>query len=782
MTTPTTTQPNTYVPGSPLPLVNIDADYQAPKERMPDPVSARSMIVTLMQANRVRALINAKIKGQIDGNPPYDPCKLKAAAQQYRNNVGYREAKGKLAGAMVPYYDLFTGASSYVSIETDYGTEDDQVAHSRIITEEVDKTLKAWRPFDWNIQLMLNDLVTYAKAFLTMPDKSDWRFGVTTQSKVLFPDGTESFDEKWEVVVIRQVFRVDELWSFIRNRKAAETAGWDVDAVCNAIYNARPQQPTSAETQYDYNFVQQMFKDHDVMWGMRCKTVQAANIYVKEFSGKVTHLIVTEGMMSTGPSGRESQKDQTGFLYKSIEKYEKFSESISTFVFETGDGSINGTQGLGHELYAPMATKDRLLCSAMDLAFIKCSITLQAKTAAAMQKLNLVQIGSITMIPPDFDIQQATIMGDMNAPIEANRVLDQVLDNNTGVYRNEGTKEQGNPRTFGEVRLQYQNNAVLSNSAVNRFYGCLDKHYQTIIPRLLNTSLAKSSTNEGHKLALECQKRIRDRGVPDECLDSKCLTIRAQRVSGNGSLYMRQQAISGMMPLVPMLPESGRQNWLEDAIAVTTSQHMVSRYAPRPDVANLPTDQTDWALLENSAIKQGAPVTWTPTQNNAIHAHIHLNAASQAAATLSQGANPFEVLQFLQGIGQHVAVHIQKLSMDPTRKAEYQMLQQQFQQLAQVTDKLAKQAQQLQQQQAQQRQAQQQAQMVQQGQDPESQVLLARAKQDMAIKQAKTQQLLQDKSLKMQASVAKTKQDMALKDATTAADIQRQHAALMAGP
>lgn len=753
----------TQLPGDPIPLRNMNSEGTVPKERLPDATDARALISLLLESNRSRARINAKVKGMLDGNRPYDPAKLRNAAQQFRVNVNWLEGRAKTSAAKVPYYDLFSQSTHYVDCTTDYGTVEQRNEHARIITEEVDATLKEWDEFDFNMQLMINDFVDYGKAFLMPNGKDDWTFSCIGQSKVLFPDGASSFPNKWDVVVVRHVFKVTDLFSYIRDKSVAEEAGWNPKAVEDAIFNAYPEQVGSASTMYDYNFVQQQIKDHDILQGIRCATVQAAHVFVKEFDGKVTHLITTETDVTRNTSTQDYAKD---FMYKFVGKFPSMIEALISFVFETLDGSINGTQGMGHLIYSPMETKNRLICSMADLAFLRSSIVLQAQNGQGTQKVALTQVGPYTVLPPEFAVQQSTIMGDMDAPVAANGVLNSIIDNNTGTYRNEGPKP-GNPRTLGEVKMDFMNSAQLSNSAVNRFYLSCDRLYAVVIPRMVNPGA--SGNGDGHKLAKECRKRILDRGVPEECISRKHLTVRAARVNGNGSMVMRQQALYGMMPLVPMLPEAGKEQWLRDAVAATTSNNQVDRYVPLAEVSRLPGDQTELALLENGVIKIGAPVTITSTQNDVIHAHVHLNAAAQASETLSQGANPAEVLMYLNGIGSHTAQHLQRLKGDPSRKQEFMVLEAQWKELAKTADMLGKQVSAQQQQQAEAQQKQMQAEAIANGVDPETRIMEEKAQRDMKIKEDKA---VQNMNLKGQ----KSAQDMAIKDVMAASTIERQNA------
>jgi hypothetical protein len=308
---------------------------------------------------------------------------------------------------------------------------------------------------------------------------------------------------------------------------------------------------------------------------------------------------------------------------------------------------------------------------------------------------------------------------------------------------------------------------VLGNSAINRFYLNLDRLYQEIYSRASNPN--QVGDDEGKRMARAFQARCADRGVPMEAI-VKVRAVRAMRNIGNGSALMRKQSMAALSSVFPMLPESGKRNWLKDMIAVNTNQEMVGRYMPSRDLEKLPDDHQATAMLENAAMKIGAPVAWTPTQNNVIHAQTHLQAAAMAASTLQQGANPTEVAAYLDAVGAHTAVHLQQIANDPTRKVEYDMLNEQFMQLAKIADSLNEQNAKAQEQQAQQQQeamaAQQQAAAIASGQDPDTAIKMATAQVDARLKAAKTQQMLDQRQ-------AKFNQDMALKDARTAAELSR---------
>lgn len=762
-TTPSTLSEN-------IPLQTVGENGKAPKFRIASAEDAVELVEKLVEANRERSRMNAKVKGQLDGNPPYSPEKLRHAGQAYRANINFGEAKAALSTALAPYYELFAGATYYYNVQTSFGGPDDKTYFSGIITEEFDKMLKAWDGFDPKMQMMLHDFIAFGKGYLFWRDPKSWRFEFINQWRLLVPDGTPADLEQIEVFVIRERMLTHKLWALIEDKEAAKAIGWDVSETVKAISLAFPEK-LEGDTQWSYELLQQKFKDRDITEGTRSSTVPVANIFVKEFGNKVSHLIVCEEVQ--GSSGKTMP---TGYLFKN-HKYDSFKEALNPFFFEVLDGSWNGASGLGKDIYAMMAIKDRLKCSVVDLVFLKCGISLKATSANALQKTQLVQAGVFNIIPDGYEVQEATILGDAKSGVDADVYLDNVLQNNTGVYRARQQKSQGNPITAEQARNDQINSAVLGNSAVNRFYRPLDSLGTEMLRRATMKDLV--GDDEETKAAKEFQKRCLDRGVPREALD-KIESVKAYRNVGNGSLLMRKQAMMDMMALYQLLPENGKQNLIEDQVATIAGCSMVERYAPRAARAKLPTDHEAQAALENAAIKQGAPVVWTPTQNNTIHAQVHLQAGASAASTLEQGADMAQVAAFLNGIGQHVAIHLQKISEDPTRKEVFKVLNQQFQQLAQLTDKLnaqlQKQAEEQKKQQMEAMRANMQAKMIESGMDPETRVKMAEAQVDMKLKEASKMQQLRHKEEKHQQQLAQNVQDAEIKDMQAAAQIYRDKA------
>jgi hypothetical protein len=749
-------------------LEGLNEKGEAPKRRLSDPTKAFETVQELIRANAQRARADTQVKSQLDGSPPFDPVALRKNAQANRTNINFLEGEGIHNAAVSPYYDLFSESPWYCEIQTDYGSEHDRVAWSKVITEEHDRMLKDWDKFDFTVKRIISDRTDYGKGFAMWPDDETWRADPVSQSMVLVPDQTDaSIDENLELIVVRQNFTVSKLWTYVQDGRAAKAAGWNRPKVIKEMFYATADGQKSTNEADIYQWYQQKLRNNDLSESVQSKTVQAAHLLVREFDGKITHLIVGENATPQRTAG-ETKKHE--FMFERVGQYENMRQALAAFFYDIGDGKWHSIKGLLKKLYPFIALKDRLNCATIDNAFLNMTILVKAQTKEALNDLQMLRVGTMSIIPPGLNLEQHQVVGRMEESLVVERHLDNKLSTNIGQYRQTVQKEKGNPETATKVMADQSKEAMLGKSAVNGFYSDLDFFYEETYRRSSNPKLRKGSP--ANNAALEFQQRCIDRGVPKEAI-TKVRSVRAYRNIGNGSIFMRQAAFQSGMVLVPMLNEEGRNNFLDDAIATNFSQDMVSRYNPKPKDMYSTQDQMNLATLENSALRQGNMPMVTPTQNHVVHGDVHLKFAHDAAMSLQEGGNPMDVLSTLEAVGPHVGQHLAQFQNDPTRQRQFKALEATWKKLAIFTEQLKKKIQQDIQKQAMQRQQQN-------GAMTEEQLKQQKAQSDIQRKDAKAQVDMRLKEQKAQQSLAitgrKAEQSEAIADVTTAADLQRQQA------
>lgn len=734
-------------------LEDIPEDGKPPARRIKGAREAAQIVWRLVDCNRLRALSDALVKGTLDGNPPYAPEELKKHGQSYRANVNFREAEGLRDAAVTPYYDLFAEAPYYAEVRLDADWDWKAVDNSRIVTEEWNQMLRNWDGFDFNIQMTVSDLVTFGRGFCIWEDEENWQFSWIKYSKVLVPDGTTNNVKDVELLIIRQQYTLSQLWEKIKDKKTARQMGWNPAACSKAMTRAVPDLQ-SVNIGDDYEYWQERLRNNDLYEATGNKVVRAAHVLVREYSGKISHMIVEEvGSKADG----ETERD---FLYEKKDRFKSLREFIGSFFYDLGDGTWHSVKGLLVKMNPFIQLKNRTNCAAIDNFFLTMSVLVKATSGKTAQNPNLMQVGPLSILPPDTEVQQWGLAGRMQEGLMIDNHLERKLSANIGTYRQSVRREQGNPETATKVMADQAKEAMLSKGAVNRFYGQLDHVFVETYNRSLNTG---NGDTEWGKAAAEFRERCEKRGVMLGDL-KKVRFVRAYRNIGNGSIFQRQQSMLNMLAVVPMLNEAGRQNWLDDYIASSTNQEMVDRYNPKGNYNPTLEDDRVTATLQVAAAKEGVAPVITDTQNHVIYADIFLAAAADSIQSVGQGADPMQVLSFLETLGPALAQHMSAIAADKSRQQVFDALEPRYKQVAQFTDRLKAQVIQMQQQQAKQAQKQQ------------------RFMTDQQMAEAKTASDIQRKDRKaafdMSIKGRKAEQQIAIQDVTTATSEQRENVKL----
>jgi hypothetical protein len=541
---------------------------------------------------------------------------------------------------------------------------------------------------------------------------------------------------------------VDDLFEKIQDEKAAKASGWDVDYVRERIRAAMPE-PYRSGVQYDWEFFQKQLRSNDITFSARSEVVLMCHVFYKEFDGQISHVIIDE-------------RDSESFMYRKLRRFSRWEQVIHPMYYDRGDGEHHGVKGLGIKMLQPMELKNRLRCSMVDSAFARTQILFRPLNANALSKTSVVQQGPYAILPPDYEVVQQNIAGVLDAPMAVNADLENVLQGNLSQYRQSLNKPQGNPRTATEVQAIVSQQSAIGKTQLSRYYTQLDSFFEERYNRASNPNL--NPITKSDKDAIEFQRRCKERGVPVQAMIDIDY-VEATRTVGQGSQFAKQQLLGSLLQLSGSLPEGGKINLLKDYIAAQVGQQMVDRYLPSQLQSSRTQDQAALAVLEHASLRQGNMPLVTDTQNQIIHIETHLGAANEAASSLQGGGNPEEIMLFMQGIGQHVQQHIQRLATDPSRKQQVDAYVQQLGMLGQTVEQLGQMLQEQQQAMAQ----QQQAQAIQQGSDPRTAVMNAEVQAKIARQNAETMANIQRQNTKAMA-------DLSRRNAKTTADIQRANA------
>jgi hypothetical protein len=754
-------------------LATLDPETgERPSSRIGNAGNARSLVQRLKYEDETRMWRYTRQMGLMDGNPPWSRQKLIDLGQGHRANFNLRESEGFVEAAKTPYYDLVFEVPMFADI-TYYleGTDPNLLsAWGKTTAEEYNDTLLDWDGFDQNFQLHQWQMIVNGVGPLFWPHYIGWHSQATKTRKVLVPQETKAAVSELELVAILHSYRADELESFIQKggTDKPDGEGWNIPLCKQAIIDCAFREMRQEWGLENYDLYQRAIRTGDLFYGIhRSGRIYVASVFVKEFGGKVSHYMITDSVLGTSSSespGMKDLEDEVGYLFKHRNKYEDFSQVLCPFFFDTGpDGTWHAVKGLGPKIYDFCDVSNRTFCQMLDGAVIGSGITLEAQDANALEETQIALIGGATVVAPGYKVAQTRIAESLNGAMTMRKELLNVMQANTGAYRQREDESKPQP-TYGQQQLQYQQESLLNKGSTNRYYNNLDKWHKETLRRLLDPAQNKSIP--GGKEAVDFKMRCLRRGVPEEVLDFKNIrSINATRSLGYGSPQLRDMATKELVGMIPYMDEVSRNHALRARATSLPGIGMksVDSFFPPIEKSGVPNAHTALAVLENNALRQqNGKAQVEPMQNHATHFDVHMQDAQQHLQ--EQQSNPVEKLVHMHNAGPHLTQHLDAMRNDPTRKNYVKAKQKQLSDLGRSTDQLAQQLGEAMQ--AAQKNGQQQQ---QQQPDPEAAAKMAKVQGELGLKAQKLKGELGLKTIKQKAQLG-------MADKKTAAEIRRANA------
>lgn len=637
------------------------------QSRLPNASAARQGLSQLLKEDLPRSYERAIVQGCYDGNAPYSQKKLKQDGQLWRCNLNFRGLEGTMDSARIPYYGLLSGVPTYATFKVPYVyNPNPQVTHwEQCVADKFTDLMNRWRQFKWHLQSSQFEMLFEGWGPLIREDDTDWRFRAIPARSFLVPQDCPScLDHRIPYIAVRCTYRVHELYQKIEQPKAAER-GWNVGAVRRAIQYGTKSASGDVNTwsNQPWEEWQKRYRDKNLISSYtECDVIKCAHFYVMEYSGKVSHFIVTE----VGVPKAENDEADSEFLFRDVNRYDSFDQVMHVPFQNTGMGTWHSVKGIGLKSYGYEEVQNRLNCSIVDNAFLSGRMVLQGGDSQGNQKMQLSISSAATFIPPGFEFVQHRLGGDIPQVMGVSNMLQNKLAQKIGAFNQRTiTREdgRGEKATATEIEMAAAKEGSLSASQQDNYYLDLDAIHSETFRRVLT-----SSDPEARRFRQECE----DADVPMEAL--KKMVCRANRLSGYGSPQMRKLASRELIELIPALPEDGKSNAIDDIISGTQGVDKVERYNPK--IAK--PDMDEWmAQQENDLLHAGKVPIIMSGMNATVHLNIHLSDAEESLTPLQQAVEEGQEIdpetlqqayQYVSALGEHCEAHLAEIENDPFRQ------------------------------------------------------------------------------------------------------------------
>ena len=642
-------------------IVDAETGKVVMRNRIKNPSTLQSvwngLFIADFQAMRSRALVQS----EVDGNPPFSDSRDRAHGMAGRTNVNFGYLTQSQRDVEEPYIQLFHAIDIFGNVPTDYGDEQQKLQWSAVISEELTRLIKNWSDFNFNIQLCVHQFTMFGVSFTFREDKYDWRWKVYDLQYLKLPRRTRATINDVDMVVCKVELLPSELYRKIENEEAATKAGWNVEAVKEAIKTAKQRSPDTSNPQE----TQETYKDQDYFSGLSATTVELIHGWVAEVDGTITHVI-----------GRYDGQGE--WLYKCEGVYERMSQLITAYNYGVGSNgdfyALRGNAWNGHNGSVMM---NLLTCKFMDQAIFAATPTIQASSEDAVIDQMIQPRGPYNVVQQGTTFPEVPHVPFKDSLIPAIGTIQQIFNMRTSSFHGGLSQNGKTPKTAEEIMASNAVQGRLTTGGIDIFFDSWKNDFKEIVRRVCNKDYPAG--HPGYKEVLDFRKRCKRRGVPLEAIYAVDVdAIEINQGLGKGSVQERRTASQAVLGVMDRLDADGQQTALRTFLASYTDVSYANLLVPKQPGQRPPMD-LQIANMENSLMGMGQPAVIEPNQNHVIHVGAHLQKLAELNGQLGQLQIEMEqaipvMLMIWQHCGEHMQFVSQQNPLFPIYKEELQQL------------------------------------------------------------------------------------------------------------
>jgi len=708
------------VKGTGVNVPNIDKEtLEVRNPAILDGAQAWSVYVSLETSNRNRTSVNSELDARYFGKQPHDNEALRSANQGWRSNFPTLAMAGmvdKVVGRLVAVVD---NLRTLTNSKLRYGEEAvraDMEEKTRKFQDGVTQTIRRWRGWRALVTSICKEIVLIGYACPASVDQFEWRPRFYRSDNAFLAEGSAQYPESVQTAGFKQSVLIHEQFDYIskirdkegevkekESREVAEVAGWNVDAVVDALNNSMPKQPTRDANANAARVYQDMARE--VNLGMSYQTgskvVDWAILLAQETdTGKVSKFVINR-----------NQSHQTLFQKHSL--FDSMADCIHPFTLEPGNLAYYGSKGMGRMLVNITTAMDVAANDAVDSFRLSGLKTLIADAKGGIN-------AQIRVTNPFVQVTTDAQLGEQNFTFNSENFvqlysqLGNIAQLAAGQYLpNQLSQIQpGKERTATEETIDRQREIEAQQAFVARFLG---QFYDMIFAMQKRLCDPDSPDEEAQKL----QRMLLKEGLTREELEELRYTATVESIQDLAQIAWQQ--ISSLYMIYKGNQFVDQVKLLKKDIAARSSPQIADELVlPNAVDPTSLAENRNQQLIESAVMQLGDAIGVSPRDMDRVHLDVIEMQIQQAIPGVMQkaqtGGPELEgILNNLQLVAAHSGMHIQSWEMKSGKEAAmqiqpYKMKQQQFVNLlkqaqAELQRLRTKQAAALQQQQAQAAQA-----------------------------------------------------------------------------
>lgn len=621
---------NNYESGGLIQSPDISEKGKPTQHSIRDVEMAKDVIKTVIAAGRNRAIVNSRILAKYNAERPYDSCKLEAEGLGWRSNFTTKPLPGMIEKVSPRFVEAIQGLK-YFTNSTLSDKWQNSVEKSEKFQAIITRTIRARKGFRTLLEDIAFGNALFGSAVVSWLDEFTWfpkHFG---QDEAFLPDGTKQSPEHCQLVVLKEMFLPHELFAHIKDRDAAKMAGWNITNVIEAVNKASPSQIRDAlsvggttETFYQ-NAQRELTLGASYMAG--ASVIAVWSLFAREVDGKVSHYrLAGDDMLE---------------IFEKDDRFKSMEDCVSFFAYQKGNGTMQGSKGVGREIYELAGMIDRTRNEIVDRSIMS-GKTLVQGDPKRIHTFKMSIIGATAIIPEGWNVLEQKIDGNIEPFLKLDAYFGMLVDQLIG---------STSPRNFGGERV--------TAAEVNLFAAREEEGKDIRISRFVEQFVDVVGT---------MQRRICDPDTDDDDAKAARKELLEHMTSEEITELVDKPVAGTVRDLTPQQRQlivavanekkgnplyNARQLEVEDLTSRLGADFAKRVLLPVEDPTE-EAEQTRFQNLEIVLLSSGQPVPVSPRDNHIIHLKTIGPVAEQAAGQIMSGQSDTAVLEAMLA---HITEH-----------------------------------------------------------------------------------------------------------------------------
>lgn len=615
------------------------------RKRFTDPQAIYDLYDQMKIDDQKDADRRTKIKTAYEGGLPYDPAQLKAKGLAYMTNLSFHSLKGTIEARCDSITKLTTDTCNLVELATrtdgTAGPDDDRVGE--IVAEAFSAALRSEGHTIPSLATMRRETDLYGIGPITWPDDISYYPLALERGQLKFRGDGPAVSSDHDLFMFESELPAAYVFMLLDNEKFAEESGWDIHVLKRLVievfsqHSEKDNDTSSANGLSAGETALMHFKTNAFYERHQFDRFSVLHVYVREMQTprKVTHIIVP------GRDGKEKK-----FLYYKENAYDTMDNCLVWLPASVAERYARAVRGIATGLVPTERTSDRLTCAMIDAAFRALRLTLKQTSPGINPPVSLSEVGGTNIIAAGLDVESNPSAAQTLAQVAQVRgMIGQIGVNgiagtdNSPLPVGAKTFEGGNQMSKAEAEIQERRRLARDENLFNSCVAVHDKIFRECFRRFMKLvngpEPIASEYPEVVKFIADCEAKGVTKAMLKEVPDR--FTVNMCRDLALGADGMYRLLGETLTATAGNLDEAGRKTITHDMYRLKFGRRAADRYCPLVSRDRTASDQSSFATLENTFLKELKPVQVGQDQWHWSHIPIHAQVLQEVQQIVQQG-------------------------------------------------------------------------------------------------------------------------------------------------